>query len=189
MPSIDSLPPITLRFRRADVIAFWILATSMVAFVIWVTAAWLEVRRGWAFGLAGAGVALAPGLFLGTWYEAGIEAWNRIAHFMTRVARKYALIITYYVLFTALGRAGSSLDIATRPPRHSKWLPLPNENQRAAVGDVPSATSEEYQSLWRWSRTGRRRWVWCLMPVMALLLLLKEAEQDIAPPSSTYTLY
>lgn len=190
VPLIDRFPPVPLGLRRADIAAFWILTTPVVSLAIWGTAAWLGVPSAWAVGVAGAAVILVPGLVQPQWFERGVEVWNRMARFMTRAVRKYVVVVSYYILFAALGRAGSSLDISSRRPQRSRWLPLPIENKRTAVsGALISPSAEEHQTLRSWLRASDHTWAWCLLPITTLLLLLKDEQPDSAPPSGTYTLY
>jgi hypothetical protein len=186
----DRLPSTALSFRRADVTAFWIIATTAVGLVSARIAVELKSSPA-VWGPAGAVLFLSPALWWRQWFYAVITAWNRFARVMTSGLRRYTLAVSYYIVFTAVGAAGSSLDTSPNQPQISKWLPIHDENKRAALCGAAAScpTAEEHQTLRSWSRETRRPWAWCLFPITTLLLLLDGEQQDTAPPTSTYTLY
>ena len=181
------LPSTTLSFRRADVAGFWILATTLLALVSGRMAVELQLPP-LVWGAAAAALVLAPALWWRDWFYAGVATWNTFGVFMTSCLRRYTLAVSYYIVFAALGRAGSSLDVSRHPPQISKWLPLPNENTRRA-GWAFGPTAEKHQTLPSWLAGNDRTWAWCVWPITTLLLLLKDEQRDVTPPSSTYTLY
>ena len=180
MRLIDRLPPPTISYRRADILAFWVLATVAIATIVGFAAALAE--QSWAWGIAAACALLIPGVFWRPWFEGGITIWNTVARAVASAIRTYAMAVAYYVLFAAVGRAGSSLDIGSHPGGASKWWPVID-----AQDDGMAAANR--QRLMSWMQMRANVWAISLTPVLVLLRVLKIEQQDSAPPSSTYTLY
>jgi len=119
----------------------------------------------------------------------GLRAWN---WGMRRCAFLRALIlnISYYLLFAAVGRTGSSLDLALRDAEISRWIP--RTRHHPAFGDCDRLTAPQ-----RWwghellvsARRAGNGWQVFLLPLVLLLLVLEEEGPESVLPSSTYTLY
>jgi uncharacterized membrane protein len=187
MHSTDA--PLTISFRRAEIRALWLVSTVALAFILVAAAAALgsTVPSVWA---AGALVVLVPGLVWSQWFEIGVRAWNKGVRLITGLLRAYTLGVCYYVLFTSVSLAGSSLGLGLGRRKISCWIPRAKReatlDKRTAL-DPRDGWSTELLAL---ARRPGNRWMVCLLPVVLLLHLLREDRQESAlPSSSTYTLY
>jgi hypothetical protein len=100
------------------------------------------------------------------------------------------LKVSFYVLFGALGRTGSSLDIAARTSEVSRWIPRsPYDPATGERGPLADAGGWWGEGLLAFARRPGKTWVVCLLPVVWLLIVLRDERQESAPPSGTYTLY
>jgi hypothetical protein len=175
--------------------AFWVMTSVVCSVVFGLVAMALGARAPWEWAIAGLCVAL-PGLVSPLWFEIGIRAWNKGARVTTAVLRRYVLTVSYYLLFGAVSRAGSSLELRLGSTEMSRWIPRDRHNSTVGGSspvDVDLGTDRKAGRGWlevmRSSRTAEKAWTACLMPIMLLLLLLRDEAQESAPPSSTYTLF
>jgi hypothetical protein len=180
-------------FRRAEMTAFWVLASAVSAAALGL-AAWASgAPAPWAWAAAGLCVAL-PGLVWPIWFELGVRAWNKGVRVSAAALRSYVLKVCYYLLFGAVSRTGSSLDLKLGQSEVSRWIrrdsaPATNDHAPLAVRAGTRAGSPWFSELMQSSRVAGKAWTVFLMPVMLLLLVLRDEEQESAPPSSTYTLF
>jgi hypothetical protein len=119
-----------------------------------------------------------------------VRTWNKVVLSSRAPLRAYVLNIGYYLLFVAVGRTGSSLDVSLRRAEVSRWI----ERRRDApgVGDRHQMTGGNGwwgRELLTSARQPGNAWQVCLLPLVLLLLLLSEDGYESALPSSTYTLY
>jgi hypothetical protein len=159
-----SSSPLVIASRRADVWAFWFIATIGVAVIAFAAASIAAFEAPWLWAFTAAVSVCAPGIVWRRWYAVGVAGWNRCVSLAARALRGYALRLSYYLLFTAVGRCGNSVEVIRRNAGDSRWI------ARAAVIE-------------------QGRWVFFLMPVIWLLRLLPDERQHSAPLRSTYTLY
>ena len=103
------MSPLTISYRRAEVIAFWIVATGVAWLSGSVAAAAIELRPSWLWGFAAAIAVVAPGAFWIPWFEAGIWLWNGSTRRVAALLRWYVLAVSYYTLFAALGASRSAI--------------------------------------------------------------------------------
>lgn len=188
MPSTRPPLSLTIGFRRAETVAFWLMATFGASLILGLASAWIGARQPWIWAMGGAAVLL-PGAVRPAWYELGIRAWNKGVTVMSRALRSYVLAVSYYLLFAAVGRAGSRLDVDSLSAGRSSWVPkrAPDSDGRRA-GQAP-ASDPSMQGLLAQMRAPGNRWMVCLLPVMFLLAVLRDERRESAPPSATYTLY
>ena len=201
MHSTSFLPLLTVGFRRAEMTAFWIMVLAVSSFALGLAALILGARAPWAWAAAGLSPAL-PGLVWPIWFEFGVRAWNKSVRLTVASLRSYVLKVCYYLLFGAVSRTGSSLDLQLRTPEFSRWIPRdppgptigdpgplvadpkglrgPADNVRGGHGPLASIYNQ---------RDAGKAWTVCLIPIMWLLRLLRDEEQDNLPPTNTYTLY
>ena len=189
MPLTKPRPTLTVTFRRADIQAFWIVSTGVLALVLGLAARIFGVQSPWAWSVAALGLPL-PGLIWPMWFELGIRAWNKLVLVCTVALRAYVLKVGYYLLFAAVGRTGSSLDLVLRKDEVSRWIP--RARHELAFGNRhQQGTGEGWwgRELLTSARNPGNGWQVCLLPVVLLLMVLREEGQESALPSSTYTLY
>lgn len=180
--------PLTISFRRAEMRALWLVGTVTLALMLLMVSAALGAQRPLAWG-AGAFVLVLPGLIWSRWFELGVRAWNRAVWLITYLLRAYTLRVCYYVLFATVGRAGSSLGLERAQTESTRWIPRARregsfENRRLLEGR--DGWGRELLDL-----AGRpgKRWMISLLPVVALLYLLRDKQPENVVLSSTYTLY
>jgi hypothetical protein len=190
VPSISSPSSLALSYRRADIAGFWALAALLATLLSGLAATALSVRMPWAWGLGSAACLIVPGRFCSGWFEIGIWAWNGSVRRVASLLRTYVLYVCYYLLFAPIGIAGSALDFSSRPDSRSGWIPtgeapLPLMNTPADGSD----SAHWYRALHACARSTGNGWRLCLLPVVCLLILLRDEGQDSPQLSSTYTLY
>jgi hypothetical protein len=173
-----------LRHRRAEMKAFWILTTGVLSLALGLTLAAAGLPALW--GAAGV-LVLAPGVAWPRWFQIGISAWNRGTSVIATALRAYVLKVCYYVLFGAMGQAGSSLDLVLEDPRISRWIPRAKGD--GAIDGGVSTHGWPGDGLRASARFPGKIWMLCLVPVLSLLVLLRDEHQDSVPPGATYTLY
>jgi hypothetical protein len=179
---------LSLPFRRAYVVAFWMVAIAIVAVVTAMIHLAATGSFGWPWvGAAVVSLVLPRAAFAG-WFEIGIRCWNGSVRRMAALLRRYVLWVCYYTIITAVGRGSAA------PPRPMRsgtaWRPRGLNGERplaAAVFADPPA--RWHQNLRVYARLTRNRWVLLLAPIVLLLDVLREDAHDAAPPGSTYTLY
>jgi hypothetical protein len=189
VPSTRSLSPLTIAFRRAEVRAFWIVTTAVLALALALVSGLSGARAPWAWGVGSVGLLL-PGLVWRPWFEMGVRTWNRGVRRCAVILRAYVLKIGYYVLFAAVGRTGSSLNLELRDAEISRWIP--RTRHQLAFGDCDRLAARDGwwgRQLLVSARRAGSGWQVCLLPVVLLLLVLREEGQESVLPSSTYTLY
>jgi hypothetical protein len=190
MLSIDRIPNLTVSYRRAEVAGFWILGTVVVWLSIGLAAAAVGAPAPWAWGTAAALALVLPGLVWHPWFETGVWAWNGSVRRLAGVLRTCVLAAGYFILFAAVGRAASSRDQARPRPDSSGWLArTPGLFLADRVGSRAPENPGSDQGLSAFARQPGNRWAVTLIPIVFLLTLLRDDEQQGAVQGSTYTLY
>jgi hypothetical protein len=177
MPSIERLPPIALEYRRAHLVAFWIVWAAILWLAIAAGLSAAGARGGWAAGASGAALAIVPGLVWRPWFELGVRLWNGVTWRLAAALRRYALAIVYFVMVAPVAACGSPIGESLPRTRTSGW------RTRAELGFADPA------GLAAFARHSGRGWAFCLMPAVLLLSVLRDDAEAAAPPAGTYTLY
>jgi hypothetical protein len=191
VPSTNVQPSLTIALRRAEIKAFWIVLVIFLSVALGLGSAALGARLPliWA---AAALIVLLPGLVWRQWFEMGVRGWNKGIRLAATAMRAYVMKVCYYLLFGLVSKTGSlSLDPVLGSPKASRWIPRarplasPQDQGALAAGDESWG-----QGLFAFARTSPSKvWMITLLPVLLLLKVLRDEEQDSAPPLSTYTLY
>jgi hypothetical protein len=166
-------------YRRAEVAGFWIASTVVVWLAIGLTAAALGARAPWTWGTAAAVAVVLPGLVWRPWFETGVWAWNGAVRRLAGGLRMCVLAAAYYILVAAVSRSASSRQPARFPLDSSGW--------RRRTESTPRC--DDLRSLRDFIRAPGNRWAVTLVPIVFLLTLLRDEEQNGVLPGSTYTLY
>jgi hypothetical protein len=178
-----------IALRRAEIRAFAILTTAALSLGLAFAAAAFGAPAPWAWGFLGVGLPL-PALIWPRWLESGVRAWNKGVRLGTVILNAYVLRVGYYLLFAAVGRTGSSLDLELGNAGVSRWISRARHER--AFGDRDRLTAADgrwVRELLASLRSRSKAWQVCLFPVLLLLLVLRDESQENALPSSTYTLY
>jgi hypothetical protein len=188
--SIDLRPPLTISFRRAEVVGFWILGPAVLSLSIGLAAVGVGAQAPWAWAAGVAAALILPGVAWRPWFEAGVWAWNGSVRRAAAVLRMCLLAVCYYILFVAVGRSVSSLDPAWHDRGSSGWLLRGRNAPHGGDAITSLADSRAGDRLLRsFVRTPGNRWAITLLPLMFFLRLLRDEQQENVVPSSTYTLY
>ena len=181
--------PLTIAFRRAEVRAFWVLTTAALSLVLTFSAAAAGARVPWAWGIVALALPL-PALIWPPWLEFGVRAWNKVVRSGAALLRPFVLRVGYYLLVAAVGRTGSSMDLGSRSAGASRWISRSRHD--LAFGDCDrqaAADGSPAGEFFAPVRSLGKGWQLCLIPVLLLLVMLRDEGQESAVPSSTYTLY
>jgi hypothetical protein len=121
------------------------------------------------------------------------KLWNSAARYFARGARLILMSICFYVVFLAVGRAGTALKLARPMADQSLWT--------AKTMIAPAASHYEFSSIengltqkgWfrsylDWSKTSGQLWALFLVPFLAMLASV-EIYTDRRFPAGVYTLF
>jgi hypothetical protein len=161
-----------------------LLATAIVAIVATGCGALLHVRAPWEIGLV-AMTVLLPAQMFRTWCEYQTSAWNKGVGLLARFLRAYVHKVVYFSFMCPLRLGGSALDLGRADAKPSRWI-------STKVPDNDLLVSSERAAVWNGMHVGadeRQTWTIWLLPIMWLLVVLRDKQQENVPPSSTYTLY
>jgi hypothetical protein len=183
--SIEAMPSVRLSYRRAEVVPFWILGTVVASLSLGLVSAFFGSATPSAWAAAGGAGLLLPGLFWTPWWQNGIWVWNGVLRRSAIALRRYVLAVCYYTVFAAVSRVSPRLDLVPPQTGASGWRGSRHER---AVQPVPDLV-EWYHGLHACAKNPGNAWIWCLLPPLFLLILLREEHLESVPPGSTYTLY
>jgi hypothetical protein len=183
---------VALPHRRAYVISFWFVLTSLMAMGALAAGLAAGLSAAWVWALGVAFLFLLPGLFTARYFNLGISAWNRATSLTFRVLRKAAMRLCFYIIFPLLQHSGTSMGLelpgsAQGAAEKSNWH-IHNEAARRAMKDAVRGEAW-FSGLFRHGRTTGNWWLLSLVPLIFTLTLMGEEVQETAPPTSTYTLY
>lgn len=191
MPRTETmLPSLRLSYRRAEVAGLWIVATFVIALAVRAAAMVMDAPAPWAWGAAIAAILVLPGVVWPAWFEGGVWFWNGSVRHLAIWLRRYVLGVCYYVVIAAVGDRGAAPAGLPATDGRSWWIPRPGFGGTSPVRiDDETAPSGWWQALRRSTASQGNAWTIALLPALALLVLLRDEQQDTAPPVSTYTLY
>jgi hypothetical protein len=181
VPSTSRVPSLRLSLRRGDLAGLWIVVVTTVAASAAVASSAMGAGAPWLWGTGAGILVLIPGLFRTQWFELGIWVWNGCVRHIAAVLRRYVLAVGYYTILAALGTTKCSFDFAATQRRESMWMPRRPQ--------TPPGEEERHHGLLSAATAPGRAWVIVLFPLVFLLDLLRDEQQDSIPPSSTYTLF
>ena len=190
MRSTESVPLLTVAYRRANVAAFWLVGAATVFLLLGVAGIAVGAAAPWRFAASIVAAILLPGVASRQWFEKGVWVWNGCTRRLVAVLSAYILRVTYIFLLAPLGSSRSSIDLTHSQPDRSTWI----ERQRgmdgrlSVQGSVPPRDASHH-GLLAFVRTPGNRWATALFPLVFLLALLRDRGQEATIPGSTYTLY
>jgi hypothetical protein len=181
--------PLKIPFRRAHLVAFWIVIGLVMAVFVAVVAALLGVRAWWLFGAAAGLLAGAPGFMSSRGCERGLRAWNKGSRMLTALLRTLAMKIGFYLILVPLRGSGRNFRMAPASGSCSMWVP-----RETPSGQIKTVQSLPGRGAWlsdlnRFREEKGHRWMIALVPFLLTLNALGDEQEDTAPSTRTYTLY
>jgi hypothetical protein len=180
--------------RRATVRAFWLIISGMIgAAVAAMTAYWGATRPLEAGSVAAAllfGLVFARERLVWRLYK----GWNQwLVYPFILMAREVVTRLCYFVVFVAVGSAGSRLSLGGSSASRSFWVarPLPDgAARRMSLGSDHAAGGRlgwvtNYLS---WALRSGNAWAIVLLPFLAILAALSLPEERTVA-SNIYTLF
>ena len=121
------------------------------------------------------------------------KLWNSTARYFARGSRLILMSICFYVVFLAVGRAGTSLKLARPMAALSLWTSKKMIAPAAFHYEFSSIENGLTQKGWflsyfYWSKTSGQLWALCLVPFLVMLASV-EIYTDRRFPAGVYTLF
>ena len=181
-----SLPPP----RRAPLRAFWLVQSVCAGFLVSIVGA---VVAGRPYMLVGIVLGLMMALS-GFWRPHAIlglyRSWDRWAESYALRARMLLLRISYYIVFAAVGCAGSSMRRDANS--QSLWMPRTTLSPDTYLTQYdlafPGFSRNWTAGYLVWAYKSGNIWASCLLPFLILIAAL-ETQRGKAHPASIYTLF
>jgi hypothetical protein len=180
--------------RRALVRGFWLTISGLTA-MPWLAVAWWTRQAAFAYvGVFGA-VLLGLVSSVGEGFVWRVyRAWNRrLVRPFTTLATRVVTAICFFIVFVAVGRAGSRMRLAVTGGASTSWASrtsLARDAYRTlfAVASSERADASWIANYWRWATQTENFWAVSLLPFLAVLNLLTD-EEEIAVQTNIYTLF
>ena len=174
--------------------SFWLVISLGSGLLVGVFLSLLVSPPWLALGVAIALVSALPGLLRPETVSIFYRKWNTLTHWFTRVARAWIALVYFLVVFTVVGRVGSTLKLVRPIGISSMWVPLEtdaeNENSRFRGVTVEHSPDSGWVSAFLpWAARPGNWWCFSLLPFLVLLSALESEREQSTVPTSIYTLY
>jgi hypothetical protein len=174
-----------IEYRRANVAAFWLVGSATLFLIVGMAASALGSAAPWSIAASIVVALVLPGLAWRSWFERGVWLWNGCVRRLVAALCAYILRVTYVLLLGPLGASRPSLDLGRSQVDPSGWT------ERRYIKDSQGPGSQEAarHDLAAFVQMPGNRWATVLFPLVLLLAMLRDTNQEATPPGSTYTLY
>jgi len=154
---------------------------------------WLDSGVLLYFGVVLAGGFPLLGLLWPQIVSTPYSYWNVLANCFARFARLFLMGTCFYVILLAVGRAGTSINLARPRPDQSLWLPKktlsPDTYAYEFAGSGKHFTERGWlRSYLCWAKASGHVWAFFLVPFLAMLSAV-EIYRDRRFPAGVYTLF
>jgi hypothetical protein len=192
-PWTEAMIPLTLpqEDRRTALRSFWLVLSVLLGATFWTVGWLLAVPFAWGIGLivglAGASIVFLKEELVRRLYN----AWNR--RLIRPIATLVSSVVTgicFFIIFAAVGRAGSRLQIDGRTTTNwesRKTLPGDAYGFLFAVRNGTAAESGWMNNYLRWAVRSGNMWSISLLPFLSVLRLLNSEQKSAA--TNIYTLF
>jgi hypothetical protein len=190
MPAIDlPSPP-----RRTRLMSFWLVSSAVSGVLVGILSALLVAPEWIGTGVILALLMAVPGFLWPQFVSRPYQVWNRLARYFARRACLVLIGVCYFVIFVAVGRAGSSLQILRPTFSSSLWLPRGTLTPAAYFHQYDVTVKGFPQTGWvrsyfSWALGSGNVWAVCLLPFLLLLKSLQVDQKSSSFPTNIYTLF
>ena len=176
--------------RRAQLRAFWLVQSACAGFLVLIVGAVVAVPAYLLVGII-LGLTMALSAFWRPHAILGLyRAWDRWAESYALRARMLLLRISYYIVFAAVGCAGSSIRRDAKS--QSLWVPRTTLSPDTYLTQYdlafPCFSRNWAAGYLVWAYKSGNIWACCLLPFLILIAAL-ERQSGKAHPASIYTLF
>jgi len=170
--------------------SFWLVMSLAVGLLIAILLNVLSSRYWLTLGSMAVLLLAVPGLVKPEMVLLPYKIWNKLATIFAKSARFYLMAVCFYIVFTAVGRTGSSLRLSQAEGEDSMWTPWEAGSYRRAQGVVLDGSTQKtwIPSVVEWTKPSNW-WVCCLLPFLFLISALDSQEEETGIVTSIYTLY
>jgi hypothetical protein len=177
--------------------SFWLVMSAAGGILIGAVLFRLLVPLWLASAVAGTGavVLAVPGLLWPQIASRPYRAWNKLGCIFARNARRWLLLICYYLVFVAVGRIGASLRLSRPVIAKSQWIPRHSYTPSTYGYGTRGVIVEEspyrrwISSFLAWATSTHNEWVCCLLPFLLLYAALESEQEESSFPIGIYTLF
>lgn len=173
--------------------SFWLVISLICGFSIGLLSSLLVSP-----GLFALSLVVTLGLALPGWFRPRMiasfpyRAWNKLARLFAFYASQYLMLLYFSIVFTIVGRAGSSLTLQYPSAIGSGWAhrgSQPTYNDTHGVTVITELDQNWVVDFLGWATRMRHWWAYCLLPFFFLLLALKTEREEDDKQIGIYTLF
>lgn len=180
--------------RRAWLRSFWLVSSAASGVFVGLLSALLVAPVWFATGVILACVMAVPGLLWPQLVSRPYRVWNWMARSFARRARFVLMGLCYFVIFVAVGRAGSLLQLRRPSSNTSLWLPRGTLASSAYFHQYDAPAPElpqtgRLRAYLSWALGSGNAWAVCLVPFLLLLKPLQAEQEGSSFPTNIYTLF
>jgi hypothetical protein len=174
--------------------SFWLVMSVAGGILIGVLSSRPLASPWFVSAAAGIVVLAVPGLLRPQIVSVPYRAWDTLGRIFARNARRWLLLIYYYLVFVAVGRAGASLSLSRPMATKSQWIPwqphAPSVHGARGVTVVEEALRRNWvSSFLAWITKSHNWWICCLLPFLLLYAALESEREESSFPIGIYTLF
>jgi len=119
--------------------------------------------------------------------------WNVAANYFARAARLFLMGVCFYIILLAVGRAGTSMNLARPRPDESLWLSKKTLSPDTYAYEFAASGKHFTKPGWLrsylcWASGSGHVWAFFLVPFLAMLSAV-EIYRDRRFPAGVYTLF
>jgi len=117
--------------------------------------------------------------------------WNRAARIFAKCATDWTMAVCFYIVFLAVGRAGSALSLTPNAPNKSTWIPRSAGPLDASLSPENASAPGWIRACALWAARTSNEWTYFLIPFFVLLSALgnEGEEEEALAPVGIYTLF
>jgi hypothetical protein len=173
--------------------SFWLVMSLASGFFMGSLMSLFTTSFGLPLTVVGTLVVAIPGLLQPQIASLPYRTWNKLGHTLAYHVQQWLLLLCFYLVFIAVGRAGSLLRLSRPRDTKSHWLS--RENQSAMYGSSHSITIEQsphrhWISLFlKWAIGTNNWWACCLLPFLLLCAAVESEREENTVSDGIYTLF
>ena len=183
------LPPLRPAYLKSFPISLGLLSGLVISAIAY----WLDLMVVFPFVVIAAVGFSSLGLLWPKIMSQPYLLWNVLAHYFARGARLFLMGICFYIILLAVGRAGTTINLARPQSDESLWLSKNTLSPDTYAYEFAASVKNFKEKNWLrsylyWARISGHAWAFFLVPLLAMLSAV-EINRDRRFPAGVYTLF